>query len=138
MITAPSMLSYVQEYLDERRRLGFALTISGTQLLNFARFADRVGHHGPLTVQLVMNWAQQKARRTTGQGDWKSSARLPNIARRSSPAQRSSTPTFSVTSGGDPHPISTPQQRSQTCWPRLAGCHQQGRCCHSPMRRSSD
>ena len=65
MITVPSMLSYVQEYLDERRRLGFALSISGTQLLNFGRFADRVGHHGPLTVQLAMNWAQQEAKRTT-------------------------------------------------------------------------
>ncbi len=65
-MTSPlSMLSQVQEYLDERRRLGFALAISGTQLLSFARFADRAGHQGPLTVQLVMSWAQQGARRAT-------------------------------------------------------------------------
>lgn len=65
MTSPSSMLSQVQEYLDERRRLGFALAISGTQLLSFARFADRAGHQGPLTVQLVMSWAQQGTRRAT-------------------------------------------------------------------------
>ncbi len=65
MTSAPSMLSQVQDYLDERRRLGFALAISGTQLLNFARFADQAGHRGPLTAQLAMSWAQQGARRAT-------------------------------------------------------------------------
>lgn len=63
MIPAPSMLSLVQEYLAERRRLGFALAIPGTQLLGFARFADRVGHRGPLTSQLMLDWAQGEARR---------------------------------------------------------------------------
>jgi integrase len=65
MIPAPSMLSLVQAYLDERRRLGFALAIPGTQLLSFARFADRAGHRGPLTVQLMINWAQGEARRAS-------------------------------------------------------------------------
>ncbi len=55
MNPAPSMLSLVQAYLDERRRLGFALAIPGAQLLSFARFADRAGHRGPLTVQLMMD-----------------------------------------------------------------------------------
>lgn len=65
MIPASSMLSLVQAYLDERRRLGFALTIPGAQLLSFARFADRAGHRGPITVQLMMNWAQGEARRAS-------------------------------------------------------------------------
>ena len=38
-----SMQHLVHEYLDERRRVGFALTISGSQLLAFARFADASG-----------------------------------------------------------------------------------------------
>jgi integrase len=63
MTPAPSMLSLAQAYLDERRRLGFALATPGTQLLNFARFADRTGHCGPLTVQLMMDWAQGEAKR---------------------------------------------------------------------------
>jgi hypothetical protein len=44
MIPVPSMLSLAQDYLDERRRLGFALDIPGAQLLNFAQFADRAGY----------------------------------------------------------------------------------------------
>ena len=63
MTSAPSMLSLVQEYLDQRRRLGFALAIRGTQLLSFARFADRVGHRGPLTSRLILDWVQGEARR---------------------------------------------------------------------------
>ena len=63
MIPATSMLSLAQDYLDERRRLGFALATPGTQLLSFARFADQAGHRGPLTVQLMMDWAQGEAKR---------------------------------------------------------------------------
>ncbi len=63
MTPEPSMLSLVQDYLDERRRLGFALAIPGALLLGFARFADRAGHRGPLTVQLMMGWAREEARR---------------------------------------------------------------------------
>jgi integrase len=37
--------------------LGFALRISGQLLLNFARFADRSGHRGPLTTELMLRWA---------------------------------------------------------------------------------
>ena len=60
-----SMQSLVQEYLNERRRLGFALIIPGTQLMSFARFADRVGHRGPLTCQIIVDWAQGQAKRAT-------------------------------------------------------------------------
>jgi integrase len=60
-----SMQHLVQEYLDERRDLGFALTIPGAQLLAFARFADASGHCGPLTRQLITSWARDKAKRAT-------------------------------------------------------------------------
>lgn len=63
MTPAPSMLHLAQDYLDERRRLGFALGISGAQLLDFARFADAAGHCGPLTAQLMLHWARGRARR---------------------------------------------------------------------------
>jgi integrase len=63
MTPAPSMLSLVQNYLDERRRLGFALAIPGAQLRDFARFADQAGHRGPLTARLMMDWARDGARR---------------------------------------------------------------------------
>ena len=58
MTPKPSMQSRVQEYLDERRRLGFALTISGSQLMAFARFADQSGHRGPLNSRIIQGWVQ--------------------------------------------------------------------------------
>jgi integrase len=61
----PSMQHLVQDYLDERRGLGFALTIPGSQLLAFARFADASGHRGWLTRQLITSWARDEAKRAT-------------------------------------------------------------------------
>ena len=60
-----SMQHLVHEYLDERRSLGFALTIPGSQLLAFARFAAASGHRGPLTRQLITSWARDEAKRAT-------------------------------------------------------------------------
>jgi len=52
------MVHLVEEYLDYRRRLGFQLHIVGQMLLEFARYADRVGHSGPLTTELAVRWAR--------------------------------------------------------------------------------
>jgi hypothetical protein len=49
VIPAPSMQSSVRAHLEERRHLGFTLSISGSQLMAFARFADQASHCGPLT-----------------------------------------------------------------------------------------
>jgi integrase len=65
MTTVSTMQLRVQEYLEERRRLGHALGIAGSRLLAFARFADDTGHEGPLTLQLIVSWAQGQSARTT-------------------------------------------------------------------------
>ena len=52
-----TMLDRSKEYLEHRRALGFALKGSGTLLLQFARFADRSKHRGPLTADLALRWA---------------------------------------------------------------------------------
>jgi integrase len=52
-----SMLSRVRTYLKHRRALGFLLQGEGYLLADFARFADRSGHRGPLTAQLAIRWA---------------------------------------------------------------------------------
>jgi integrase len=52
-----TMLSRVRSYLKHRRALGFRLLVEGRMLEHFARFADRSGHHGPLTKQLAIRWA---------------------------------------------------------------------------------
>lgn len=65
MTTMNTMQLRVQDYLDERRRLGHQLGIAGSGLLAFARFADNAGHKGPLTLQLIIDWAQGQATRAT-------------------------------------------------------------------------
>jgi integrase len=52
------MVSLAEDYLASRRRLGFDLRCTGRRLLDFARFSDRTGHQGPLTVNLAVSWAR--------------------------------------------------------------------------------
>ncbi len=52
------MVSLAEDYLASRRRLGFDLRSTGRRLLDFALFADRAGHQGPLTVNLAVSWAR--------------------------------------------------------------------------------
>jgi integrase len=43
--------------------MGFALRIEAGQLRSFARYADEVGHRGPLTIDLIARWATLAGRR---------------------------------------------------------------------------
>jgi integrase len=52
-----SWLPLVEEYLSVRRGLGFALETPAYLLRDFARYADTVGHRGPLTSELAVRWA---------------------------------------------------------------------------------
>lgn len=53
-----TMVALAAQYLTMRRRLGFALKVEGEQLMRFARYADRNGHRGPLTIDIAVRWAQ--------------------------------------------------------------------------------
>lgn len=57
--------SKVSTYLTERRQAGFRLKHQGTQLLNFARFAERRRYRGPMTTELAIAWAQAAHRPCT-------------------------------------------------------------------------
>jgi integrase len=52
------MTARVENYLHYRRALGYVLRAEGHELRRFARYADEVGHRGPLTVRLALNWAR--------------------------------------------------------------------------------
>lgn len=56
-MTPPSWLHMVEDYLAFRRGLGFGLESPGWKLLAFGRYADRVGHQGPITIDLAVQWA---------------------------------------------------------------------------------
>jgi integrase len=60
----PRMTRHVEEYLTVRRALGVQLRIEGGQLREFARYADALGHRGPITVDLVARWARSSSRST--------------------------------------------------------------------------
>lgn len=59
-----TMLSRVEAYLIERRSLGFVPSASGHLILSFARFADAIGHDGPLNPDIVLRWAKEEATRS--------------------------------------------------------------------------
>jgi integrase len=61
-----SLQARVEQYLGERRRLGFKLDNMEHRLASFARHVSSVGHHGPLTVDLMAEWARQAK---AGRGD---------------------------------------------------------------------
>ncbi|MEO7335821.1 MAG: tyrosine-type recombinase/integrase [Caldimonas sp.] len=56
----------VEQYLAERRQLGFKLRSMGHGLPSFARHVAKAGHQGPLTVDLMAEWARQAK---AGRGD---------------------------------------------------------------------
>ena len=48
----------VKDYLVLRRGLGCRLEIQGKILLDFGRFLDRLGHRGPITTEVALQWAE--------------------------------------------------------------------------------
>jgi site-specific recombinase XerD len=58
MSARSTMQHKVTTYLEQRRQAGFTLSVSGSQLRSFARFADNIGHRGPLTIDLALDWAR--------------------------------------------------------------------------------
>jgi integrase len=55
-----TMVARARDYLRLRRSLGFELEATEFVLLEFARFADRTEHHGPLTTELMLQWASRR------------------------------------------------------------------------------
>jgi len=54
-----SLQRRIDDYLEERRRLGFVLRSSDTFLSGFASYVTRRHHRGPLTAELMADWVRQ-------------------------------------------------------------------------------
>ncbi len=54
-----SLRQALECYLATRRSFGFALVKDGVELGGLIRYAKNIGHTGPLTAQLAIQWAQQ-------------------------------------------------------------------------------
>jgi integrase len=74
--TAP-LAEAIDYYLALRRQLGFCLEREGAQLLGLANYAQETQHVGPLTVDLMVRWAQSSTKAGAHQ-----QARRLGIARR--------------------------------------------------------
>jgi integrase len=72
MSARTSLTARIEQYLAERRRLGFELKPMGQALARFARYATSCRHRGPLTVELMAAWARQAK---GGRGDRATAAR---------------------------------------------------------------
>ena len=54
-----SLQRRIDDYLAERRRLGFVMRSLDTFLAGFARYVIKRHHRGPLTVELMTDWIRQ-------------------------------------------------------------------------------
>ena len=59
MSTPIPLQARVGDYLAERRRLGYALHSQDTLLADFANFVADRHHDGPLSVELMVDWARR-------------------------------------------------------------------------------
>ena len=73
-----SLQARVEQYLAERRRVGFELSTMGHGLASFAGYVQAADHRGPLTVDLMATWARQAK---GGHGDRATSARRLKLLR---------------------------------------------------------
>jgi integrase len=77
MSALPSLQSRVEKFLDERRRLGFSGRSEGYSLRSFARHVRTVGHRGPLTTEVMADWARQDSHASNDPHTW--AARLKKL-----------------------------------------------------------
>jgi integrase len=88
-----SLQARVEQYLAERRLLGFKLDNMGHGLASFARYVTNAGHVGPLTVDLMADWARQAK---AGHGDRATLARRLKMLRPFTAGCASSNPATEV------------------------------------------
>ena len=72
-----TMETHAENYLSERRRLGFGLRTSGYLILSFARYVDSLNSQEPLTVEIMADWARQDQGNTGNPSTW--ARRLKNL-----------------------------------------------------------
>jgi len=70
MSTVTSLQALVERYRVERGRLGFDLRRPTYALRSFARHVQSVGHRGPLTVEIMTDWARRDSHGSTNPHTW--------------------------------------------------------------------
>ncbi len=65
-----SLTTRVERYLAEQRQLGFQLRSIAYGLRSFAEHVRRTRHSGPLTMEVMAEWARQDSHRSTDPRTW--------------------------------------------------------------------
>jgi len=60
----------VDDYLAERHRLGFELRNMALALVSFASYVEHLGYQGPLTIDVMADWARQDKAQSHLLGTW--------------------------------------------------------------------
>ena len=70
MNSTVTLQARVEDYLVERRRLGYRLRTTASVLRSFARYIDRVELTGPLTIEAMSAWARQAKTHNNDPSTW--------------------------------------------------------------------
>jgi integrase len=70
MSTLIDLRAKVDDYLAERRRLGFELRNMALALASFTNYVEHIGHQGPLTTDVMADWARQDKAQSHSLGTW--------------------------------------------------------------------
>ena len=70
MKASTSLHARAEQYLVERRRLGFALRAPACSLRGFVRHLQVVGHRGPLTIEVMTDWARRDSHGSDDPHTW--------------------------------------------------------------------
>ncbi|MCP5225929.1 MAG: tyrosine-type recombinase/integrase [Thauera sp.] len=65
-----TLQALVERYLDERHRLGFSARTQAYALRSFARHVQAVGHHGPITLDVMAGWARCDSHASSDPHTW--------------------------------------------------------------------
>ena len=70
MKASTSLHARAEQYLAERRRLGFNVRTVACSLRGFVRHIEVVGHRGPLTIDVMADWARRDSRSSNDPHTW--------------------------------------------------------------------
>jgi hypothetical protein len=119
--TLTTMQLHADNYLSERHRLRFSLRSTGYAVKSFARYIDDLGHKGPVTVEVMADWARCDKGNSDKPATW--ARRLAKIRmfaqylRQFEPNTEVPDDTIFGRFGQRMAPIFTATRRSSTYWP---------------------
>jgi len=70
MKASTSLHARAEQYLAERRRLGFNARTVACSLRGLVRHIQVVGHRGPLTIEVMTDWARRDSHGSNDPHTW--------------------------------------------------------------------